>query len=380
MNEGAMIQEVENIANPYKNDVNRRKYFQSRFDGTLNKIHLWNLTDYERVLYMDADTIVIHPTEELFQCGHFCATFMNTLAFHTAVMVVKPDNAKFNDLVQSLSTMESFDGADQGFFVSYFSGLKNAPFFEASKGISEEPMNRLYLGYSMNAIYYYEKSSWDNGYRIQQWKNLPIPAYIMTYPIAPLAKPWYWWTYIWLEMNWVWDSYRTQLTESWDQVFVTRIIFVTMIILVSEYFISQHNPERNSSCKNRKLYYPIAIVWFILSLVLSVRLVPGLMIPRLALPLFAILHNALFFYFLRVFLILLGQSNPGRLATSRLINIGCLLYLIAYLFTSHGYPTPLFKIWSILAPLVLGIIHIMMAKYMFVTESVTNNKHIANRV
>jgi len=305
---------------------------------------------------------------------------MNTLAFHTAVMVVKPDTNKFNDIVRALDTMQSFDGADQGFFVSYFSELKNAPYFEASAGISEEPMNRLYLGYSMNAIYYYEKSSWDQGYRIYQWKDLPIPAYILTYPIAPLAKPWYWWTYIWLEMNWVWDSYRVQLTDSWERSFITRIIFAAILLMVSEYFISRFNPDRTTFCKFRKLFYPIAITWYIVSLIITVHLVPSLMIPRLALPLFTILHNALFFYYLRVALIVLGQSIPGRLSTCRLANIGCILYLIAYLFTSHGYFTPLFKIWSILAPLILMMTHIALAKYMYMGDNFFSNKQMANKV
>jgi hypothetical protein len=49
-------------------------------------------------------------------------------------------------------------------------------------------MNRLWLGYSMNHIYYYEKSGWNHGYRIHQFKDWTIPASILTYPIAPVFK------------------------------------------------------------------------------------------------------------------------------------------------------------------------------------------------
>lgn len=151
------------------------------------KLHLWNLTDYERVIYFDADTVVIHPIDEMFKCGHFCAAYMNSLAFHTAVLVVKPDTAKFEHMVEMLAVVESYDGADQGFLVGYFTEMPNAPYFDP-KNPSELPMNRLLLGYSMNHIYYYEKSSWDHGYRVGQFRDLPIPAYVMTYPIMPNMK------------------------------------------------------------------------------------------------------------------------------------------------------------------------------------------------
>ncbi len=66
-----------------RDDPNRRRYFTTRFEMTLIKLHLWNQTAYERLLYMDADCIVLHPVQELFHCGHFCAVYMNVVAFHT---------------------------------------------------------------------------------------------------------------------------------------------------------------------------------------------------------------------------------------------------------------------------------------------------------
>jgi len=378
--EGAIIKQVENIANPYKDDPARRRYYQHRFDGTLNKIHIWNLTDYERVLYLDADTIVIHNTDEIFNCGHFCATFMNNLAFHTAVLVVKPDVVEFQRLIDGLKVMESYDGADQGFFVSFFNDLKNAPYFDASKGESNAPMNRLYLGYSMNHIYFYEKSSWDHGYRVYQFRDLPIPAYIMTYPITPVAKPWYWWTYIFLEMNWLWDSYRMELGDSWEKSLIIRVVLIAALIGVSEYLLSKYNPDRASFCKFKHLFYPISIIWFILSLIISMKLVPGLMFPKMALPLFAIIHNTIFFYYLRVMLILLGQSIPGKTSTARLINIGCLLHFMVYLITSHSYSNPIFKIWGALSPVFLVYSHVRLAHYFYMGDQKWMNKQYADKV
>ncbi len=142
-----------------------------------------------------------------------------------AVMVVKPDVNVFHDMINKLSTLESYDGADQGFLVSYFADMNNAPYFNPDIP-SEDKMNRLRIhiflvrcamnflisfrrklikkfiakrtkkmqltccaiGYSMNHIYYYEKSTWDNGWRQGKFKSLPIPASILTYPITPNLK------------------------------------------------------------------------------------------------------------------------------------------------------------------------------------------------
>jgi hypothetical protein len=84
---------VSNIQNPWKlkqiADGEGGGTYQSRFEFTLNKLHLWNLTQYERVVYMDADDIALSKLDELFFCGHFCAVYMNPCNFHTGLLVVK---------------------------------------------------------------------------------------------------------------------------------------------------------------------------------------------------------------------------------------------------------------------------------------------------
>jgi hypothetical protein len=107
-----------------------------------------------------------------------------------AVLVVKPDEKVFQDMLLSLKdpNSESYDGADQGFLVGYFKEMQNAPYFDPKNPSPNDKMNRLAIGYSMNHIYYYEKSTWDNGWRQGQFKDLEIPAYILTYPIAVNLK------------------------------------------------------------------------------------------------------------------------------------------------------------------------------------------------
>jgi hypothetical protein len=123
-NDGAIITEVPNLVNPYKaaKAQGQTQRYLERFEFTLNKLYVWNLTQYERVVYLDADNIALGNLDELFDCGHFCAVFMNPCNFHTGLLVIKPDTAQFDYMVNSLRSgnITSYDGADQGFLTAFF--------------------------------------------------------------------------------------------------------------------------------------------------------------------------------------------------------------------------------------------------------------------
>lgn len=76
---------VENVDNPYKNQPN----FNTRFKLTLNKLYVWKLIEYERVVMLDADNLFLRRSDELFQCGQFCAVFINPCIFHTGLFVLQ---------------------------------------------------------------------------------------------------------------------------------------------------------------------------------------------------------------------------------------------------------------------------------------------------
>lgn len=89
----------------YKKDADRRRSYKNHFEYTLNKLYVWNMLEYERVIYMDADNIFFHNIDNLFKCGHFCAVYMNPCNFHTGLFVVTPNNETYNDLLKSLATL-----------------------------------------------------------------------------------------------------------------------------------------------------------------------------------------------------------------------------------------------------------------------------------
>eukprot|EP00823_Brevimastigomonas_motovehiculus_P002859 TRINITY_DN168_c0_g6_i2.p1 TRINITY_DN168_c0_g6~~TRINITY_DN168_c0_g6_i2.p1 ORF type:complete len:488 (-),score=77.12 TRINITY_DN168_c0_g6_i2:562-2025(-) len=221
LNDGAIVKEVQNIPNPYKYAMEMRRSYKSRFEFTFNKLYLWNMTEYERVIYFDADNLVVANMDDAFMCGHFCVVFMNPINFHTGMLVVKPDTHQFERLLFSLSHLElpSYDGADQGFLTAEFTGAIQAPMFNPSDyedgRPADAPLMRMPFGYNLNHIYYYAYFSWDR-FRLQQayFTNRALPFLSIGYPIMPIAKPWYWWAVFFFDAHWLWHSVRYNLPDT----------------------------------------------------------------------------------------------------------------------------------------------------------------------
>lgn len=93
--------------------------------ATMTKLHLWNLTQYDRILYLDADTLVVNNVDHLFELPleiDFAASpelgFPD--CFNSGVMLLKPSSVVFKKLCQHALTVESFDGGDQGLLNTFF--------------------------------------------------------------------------------------------------------------------------------------------------------------------------------------------------------------------------------------------------------------------
>jgi hypothetical protein len=158
--DGAKLRIVDNIPNPFKASMEKRRTYKKRFEYTFNKLYLWDMVEYDRVVYLDSDNVALRKLDSLFLCGHFCAVFMNPVFFHTGLLVVKPDKERFTELTTNLAdgNSYSYDGADQGFLVTQFPTATMAPLFRADQcnGVpSEATIMRVPLGYNMVHISYY---------------------------------------------------------------------------------------------------------------------------------------------------------------------------------------------------------------------------------
>ena len=77
----------------------------------LPQLHIWGLTEYESIVYLDADTIVTRPLDELFLCDGVCGVMRASERLNTGVLVVQPNATLFQQLLDAMPTTPSYTGA-----------------------------------------------------------------------------------------------------------------------------------------------------------------------------------------------------------------------------------------------------------------------------
>ncbi|XP_031630609.1 glycogenin-1-like isoform X5 [Contarinia nasturtii] len=89
---------------------------------TFTKLHCWRLTQYEKCVFLDADTLVLQNCDELFEREELSAApdVGWPDCFNSGVYVFRPSLDTFEKLTQFAVQKGSFDGGDQGLLNSYF--------------------------------------------------------------------------------------------------------------------------------------------------------------------------------------------------------------------------------------------------------------------
>ncbi|XP_021747015.1 putative glucuronosyltransferase PGSIP8 [Chenopodium quinoa] len=267
--DGLKVVRVENIYNPYRADNPN-----DRFKLTMNKLYAWNLVNYERVIMLDADNLFLQNTDELFQCGQFCAVFINPCIFHTGLFVLQPSAEIFKDMLHEVEIRRpNSDGADQGFLGSYFSNLLDMPMFHPPpNGTKLQGQYRLPLGYQMDASYYYLKLRW----------NVPCgPNSVITFPGAVWMKPWYWWSWPVLPLGFSWHEQRRNSLgygAEMPMVILEVILYLGIIALTR-----LARPNFSKLCYRRfdksVTVYHASLKFLALASILAAYIVPFLLIP-----------------------------------------------------------------------------------------------------
>ncbi|GKV07582.1 hypothetical protein SLEP1_g19333 [Rubroshorea leprosula] len=200
--DGWIVEKISLLANP--NQVRPK-----RFWGVYTKLKIFNMTKYNKVVYLDADTIVVKSIEDLFKCGKFCANLKHSERLNSGVMVVEPSQALFDDMMSKVTTLYSYTGGDQGFLNSYYSDFPNAHVFEPnlpSEVLNSRPteMQRLSTLYNADVGLYMLAN---------KWMVDESELHVIHYTLGPL-KPWDWWTSWLLKPVDVWQRVREQLEDS----------------------------------------------------------------------------------------------------------------------------------------------------------------------
>ncbi|XP_068732763.1 glycogenin-1-like isoform X1 [Montipora capricornis] len=95
---------------------------------TFTKIHCWNLTQYRKCVFLDADTLVVQNCDELFERDELSAVpdIGWPDCFNSGVFVFEPSRATYEALLEHAVQNGSFDGGDQGLLNSFFTDWRTA--------------------------------------------------------------------------------------------------------------------------------------------------------------------------------------------------------------------------------------------------------------
>lgn len=107
---------VQPVASPHRTDV--PAWENSEF----TKLRVWEQTDFDVLVYIDADCLVLENVDELFSRPDpsFCPDVFPPDKFNAGVMVLRPSLETFTKMVDATDKLPSHDGGDTGFLNSFF--------------------------------------------------------------------------------------------------------------------------------------------------------------------------------------------------------------------------------------------------------------------
>ncbi|CAK9162533.1 unnamed protein product [Ilex paraguariensis] len=117
---GWKIRTIQRIRNPKaeKDAYNEWNY---------SKFRLWQLTDYDKIIFIDADMLILRNIDFLFGMPEISATGNNGSLFNSGVMVIEPSNFTFQLLMDHINEIESYNGGDQGYLNEIFTWWHRIP-------------------------------------------------------------------------------------------------------------------------------------------------------------------------------------------------------------------------------------------------------------
>lgn len=175
----------QKIDNPTNIDI-RHRWFP-----TYSKLAVFDQVQYKKIVYLDADMLILRNIDELFECAHMSATNAGSmlprkkdrryLNLNSGIIVIEPSHLIFNDMMNKVGKIEDLEsrgterpihGSDQDFINAYFPEWPN--------------QEELHLDHKYN-IFHYHLDEYNKffGYTIEDGSK---PISIIHY--ASYLKPW----------------------------------------------------------------------------------------------------------------------------------------------------------------------------------------------
>jgi len=114
---------IQEIKNPYQPELEERG-----LRCMFSKLNIFGLTEFDKIVYIDADMLVCENIDSLFDAPHMSAVIAGALVpennnwtkLNAGLMVVEPDRNLFDDMISKIGILESEAREDQSFLHSYY--------------------------------------------------------------------------------------------------------------------------------------------------------------------------------------------------------------------------------------------------------------------
>ena len=132
------------------------------------KLRLWELEEYETVIFIDADALVVRNIDKLFQYPEFSAApnvYETVADFHrlnSGVFVAKPSSSTFAGMMKVLDAPEAYwRRTDQSFLEAYFPDWHGLPVFYNMLQYVWFNLPELWDWKSVHVVHYQYEKPWE---------------------------------------------------------------------------------------------------------------------------------------------------------------------------------------------------------------------------
>lgn len=234
---------------------NHHQEYNPKYDYIFSKLQIFSLSEYDRVVYLDADMLVTENIDALCTCtGNYCAVVENTF-FNSGMMVVEPNEVLFYDLIKKTTELHSYSNNDQGFLNNFFWDTRKCPFYNPHEDDPRTETNA--VCHRLPEFYNGKISSFilhGNKWRFDPDEKIKKP-FIIHYMFS-VFKPWHWWSYPVVAESWTWWDTLTRSNAHASQlgIFTSLLTMFPMFAVWALLAIYEFKPKMfHPSQKTRRI-------------------------------------------------------------------------------------------------------------------------------
>lgn len=126
-----------------------------------SKLRVWQLTQYSKVIFIDADLLVLNNIDTFFTLPQVSAAANHKDLFNSGLMVVEPSQCMFEYLMRKSFKIEPYNGGDQGLLNEIFTWWHRLPWrLNALKTFEGKSIEKHEMAEQVYAAHYLGLKPW----------------------------------------------------------------------------------------------------------------------------------------------------------------------------------------------------------------------------